>query len=123
MGPVLEEVEVTYELSRPEVTVLLNVANNNGITASNISELTKAPKNTISRGIRRLVTKQIVTKREDALDKRKQRLYITSKGRRLYKKIHPHFIRYDKQMLSSLTAQETRQLLKLITKLANSSNQ
>ena len=93
-----------------------------GITADDVSASSARPKNTLSRAVNSLVAKRLLTRIEDANDRRRKHLYLTRQGRRIVDDTVPVLVEHERTMLASLSAEEARTLQKLLTKIVLNQN-
>ncbi|WP_291855502.1 MarR family transcriptional regulator [Bradyrhizobium sp.] len=115
------EYAARYGLDIPEWRVLATLGfRNDACSAQYIAQCTRTHKSTISRAVTALMKRQIVERVENADDRREFRLRLTRKGATLYEELIPRLLRKEQEMLSCLTAQERRDLGRLLGKLENS---
>lgn len=119
IGTLLQKAEVEHGFTRPELTIIVALANQGGITAQDIANFTQQPKNTLSRGVEQLLKKKIIYRTQDESDRRRHALHLTALGRKSYVKVAPLFMDNESRMLGGLSRAETRQLQKLLTKLCD----
>jgi len=67
-----------------------------------------------------LLERQIVERVENAEDRREFRLRLTRKGRALYEELIPRLLRKEQEILSCLSAQERKDLGRLLGKIEQS---
>lgn len=115
----LRQVEQEFGLTRPEVTILFCLANRDGITAKDVSEVTRQPKNTLSRGAVILEDKGLITRTNDQKDRRRSLLKLTEKGCTFYDKVLPLYEQSERRMLAPLNEEELIQLDHLMARLCN----
>ena len=115
------EYAARYGLDIPEWRVRATLGfRNDACSAQYIAQCTRTHKSTISRAVTALMKRQIVERVENADDRREFRLRLTRKGATLYEELIPRLLRKEQEMLSCLTAQERRDLGRLLGKLENS---
>jgi DNA-binding MarR family transcriptional regulator len=85
-----------------------------GITAQEVSNITKIDKSVISRSVKSLVAAGLVTVETSPGFRR---LYLTGDGARLYKGIVPVALERERLLLAGLSAEEVEQLLGLLRRL------
>lgn len=120
VGPIYARLEKESQIIRPEVVTLFCLGEADGLSAQEICELTGRPKNSISRGVRRLEQRGWIHREQDTEDRRRARLWTTEDGRAALAALKPRFIAREHAMLACLTATERRQLDKILDKLAGS---
>jgi MarR family transcriptional regulator, temperature-dependent positive regulator of motility len=116
-GPVYEEMEQRFALTRPEFVILFNLVTSPGCTAQDVAEASGRPKNSISRAVNALLRRRLISRRIDGVDQRRRPLNVTSAGRRLYKLALPLFVDRERQMLAPLDAKERAVFDRLLKKL------
>ena len=120
--PLYEWIARKFKLTGPEHVVLYAVGLEEGITADDVSASSARPKNTLSRAVNSLVAKRLLTRIEDASDRRRKHLYLTRQGRRIVDDTVPVLVEHERTMLASLSAEEARTLQKLLTKIVLNQN-
>ena len=115
--PFLRQVEQDLGLTRPEVTILFCLANTDGITAKDVADVTRQPKNTLSRGSVFLERKALITRQDDENDRRRSLLFITPKGQELYKKALKVYEDAERCMLSPLDDKDLADLDRVLRKM------
>lgn len=107
-----------FGLTIPEWRVLLSLATGNQDTAMAITAEWGMDKMAISRAIRRLVERGLVTRIQDDADKRRRALSLSHEGQALYDRIEPRATERYLKLLEPLTARERQTLRKALAKLA-----
>jgi MarR family transcriptional regulator, temperature-dependent positive regulator of motility len=115
--PIYEWIAKTYGLSTPEHVVLYAVGLSDGITADDVAASSARPKNTLSRAVNSLIARGLLTRVEDATDRRRKHLYLTRKGRQIIDETMPAFVEHEQAMIAVLSLSEQRTLNHLLTKL------
>ena len=110
-------VEKKYGLTRSEFALLFCLNQIDYITASDVTEFTQLPKNSISRGVAILINKELATSVKDPNNRRKNILKITSKGKKLAKNISGHLVEANTRLTSSLTDEEAQTLEFILEKI------
>jgi DNA-binding MarR family transcriptional regulator len=116
--PLLQEIELTHGLSRPEWTILICLAYQDGLNPKDICAFTEQPRNNVSRGANMLESKGLITRDPDPQDARRAVLCLTPEGAQLYARIMPAFLEREKLVFSVLDVSERRTLDRLLTKVA-----
>ena len=115
------EYQTRYGLDIPEWRVLATLGfRDHACSAQYIAQCTRTHKSTISRAVTSLMKRQMVERVENADDRREFRLRLTRKGAVLYEELIPRLLRKEQEILSSLSAQERRDLARLLGKLEES---
>ena len=108
----------TYGLKRTEYVVLYSLALADGGSARDISRTSGFPKNTLSRAINQLERMNLINLRTKAPGSgRKQALYLSEKGWKLFKQTVPVFEAQEKRMLTTLSDGERQMLFELTSKV------
>lgn len=106
-----------FGLTRDEMSILASLHNWGGLTANIIVSLTGRPKNSISRGVLRLVRDGLVTSRIDEDDRRRSILTIEPSGTEIYERAAAVFLRREEEMFGCLTEAEMSALHIILGKL------
>jgi DNA-binding MarR family transcriptional regulator len=115
------EYQARYGLDIPSWRVLATLGfRREACSAQYIADCTRTHKSTISRAVTALMERQIVERVENADDRREFRLQLTRKGNALYEELIPRLLRREQAIFSCLSAQERRQLGKLLDKIEHS---
>lgn len=116
-GPVYAQIERRHGLLRPEFIALYSVALQDGVAAKSIVTSSGFPKNTISRAIRKLLSRRLVQRATDNEDRRSFELRLTPAGRRIVEDVVPLIVARENIMLSALSAKERVGLSDLLTRM------
>ncbi|MFB9265115.1 MarR family winged helix-turn-helix transcriptional regulator [Bradyrhizobium erythrophlei] len=115
------EYEARYGLDIPEWRVLATLGfRNEACSAQFIAHCTRTHKSTISRAVSALMEREIVERVENEDDRREFRLQLTKQGLELYQELIPRLLRKEQEILSCLSAQERRDLGRLLGKVEKS---
>jgi DNA-binding MarR family transcriptional regulator len=110
-----------YGLDIPEWRVLATLGfRNDACSAQYIAHCTRTHKSTISRAVTSLMSRQLVERVENEDDRREFRLRMTRKGKALYEQLIPRLLRKEQEIMSCLSAQEQKDLARLLGKIENS---
>jgi DNA-binding MarR family transcriptional regulator len=115
--PVYGWIEQRYGLARPDYVVLYALYLRDGIAAKDVCASAGFPKNTISRGIQRLMRRRLIRRAADPRDRRSFVLRLTAEGRRILDESVPPMVAHEKRMLSVLNRDEQGVLSGLLAKL------
>ncbi len=116
-GPVYKWTALELGIQRPEFATLFCIAHLEAPTASDVTELTGIPKNSVSRAVAKLIEQGHIRREVDDADGRRAFLSMTARGEKLYEKILPQFMERQERMLSVLTAAERVEFNRLLNKL------
>jgi DNA-binding MarR family transcriptional regulator len=115
------EYAARYGLDIPEWRVLATLGfRHDACSAQYIAQCTRTHKSTISRAVTSLMKRQIVERVENQDDRREFRLRLTRQGVTLYEELIPRLLRKEQEILSCLSAQERRDLARLLGKIEDS---
>jgi len=117
--PAFREIEAKYGVTRPEITTMILLAFEGGVTAVEICTFTGLLKTNVSRAVIALERKGYLTKESDPKDRRRQVLYLTDTGRALHDKFFPMLCEREKWMMQCLTKRELDQFDRLLRKVAD----
>ena len=117
--PLLRTIEHELGLTRPEFSILLCLAQRDGLGAIDVSEITRQPQNTVSRGVFLLLKKGLIRKETNRGDARKSHLHLTAKGEKTYQSFIGLFKDADARMVACLTKSETDRLDALLDKMCD----
>lgn len=119
-----ESRRITKELARradltgPQLTVVKLLETVGDLSLSELSEKIRAQNSTVTGIIDRMERENLVTRERSKEDRRVVHIKLTSKGRELAREIPVEPMEIFKGALESLTAQEMRDLMRIMTKLA-----
>lgn len=106
--------EKKFALKLPEWRVMAVLGRQPGVTASTVTEMTAMDKVAISRALARLKEMGRVEAREDEVDRRKQKLFLSPQGLEIYRQIVPLAKRIEAELLSALTEADRQAIDRLI---------
>lgn len=115
--PLMRQIEQEYGLTRPEFSIMICLSLRPGMSAIDISDITRQPENTLGRGVSLLLDKGFITKEPDPKDGRRFRLFLTPQGREAQKSFMHLFVEANDDMIDCLTAAERKQLDGLLDKM------
>jgi DNA-binding MarR family transcriptional regulator len=117
VGPLVAEMEKSFELTRPEWIVLFCLTRQPRLNAQQISIVTGRPKTSIAGAVKLLQQKKLITRKADISDRRRRVLHLTDAGNNLYEAIIGSFIAREADMLTSLNTDERQLLIRLFDKI------
>lgn len=109
-----------HDLTRPEWRVLVNLAEAESLTASELCDRVPAHKTKVSRALASLEAKGWLTRRTDAADRRVAHASLTLKGKRAFNRIRPEMEQATEALLAPLTPEDRQRLdegLKVLERL------
>ena len=116
--PLYGRLETEFDVARPEFVTMFCLAHAEPLVAQDIVDMTRLPKNSISRGVNRLIARGIVAREADPGDGRRSILRLTAAGRELYERLMPIPMDRQLRLLRCLTDEEKAELDRLLMKLA-----
>lgn len=119
--PVYGWIEQRYGLARPEYVVLYSLGLRDGIAAQDVCAAGGFPKNTLSRGIQKLLRRKLIRRAADPRDRRRYVLRLTAEGRRIFDETLMPMVEREQRMLSALSPDEQRTLSTLLARLVEDS--
>ena len=106
-----------FGLSTNEWRIMAVLAEYPGASADEVSSTTQTEKSIISRALKRLLNRNLVLRKVDQQDRRRQNLQLSRTGKEVYLQIVPLAYDYETELLNCLSCSEQQQLNKLIEKL------
>lgn len=116
--PAYDDVKRDFGIIRAEYMLLLCLSHFPVLTAQDISHLTGRPRNSISRGVHRMLKEGFIERALDPDDGRQAKLTITPAGRGLHTKVAAYVKSRQDQVLDVLQPDEREILLRLLRKTA-----
>lgn len=116
-----------YEISHPQFVIMATVlwfqSHQNETTQINIINWTKLDKMTVSKALKPLIAKGLVTRKEHSEDTRAKSVLITPKGQKLLNQLVAVVEGVDKTYFCNLQTQEQKTLIQLFNKLGKDDKQ
>jgi DNA-binding MarR family transcriptional regulator len=112
-----------YDLTPVQYAALSAVASHRGIDQATLAGLIAYDRTTINGVVDRLVQKALLTRAASSRDRRAHVLQITDAGRRTLRGIEPAVEAAQDLMLRGLTANEAKELLRLLGKAIAAGNE
>lgn len=106
-----------YGLSINEWRVMAVLGRFPGLSAAEVADRTAMDKVAVSRAVNRLIASGRVRRGTDPDDRRRSVLDLTTEGRRIYERITPVLLRYERELLETLPTPDRRQLVDLLRQL------
>lgn len=117
-GPAYEAIKREFGLIRAEYVLLVCLAHFDELTAQDVANISRRPRNTVSRAVHRMVAEGLILRAPDATDGRQARLRITDAGRALQKQAARHLQDRQIAILGGLDQDERELFSKLLRKAA-----
>ena len=97
--------------------MLLILQDRGGLTATELSDRSLRDKTTVTRMIDRMVAKDLVERRADPSDRRRQRLYLTGAGRDLFARLVPLAERLIARSLDGVAGDEVAVAVSVLSRM------
>jgi DNA-binding MarR family transcriptional regulator len=101
-----------FELDIPQWRILANLASRGEMTAQDISRVTYSHKSTISRAVQQLEDRGLIARKISRADKRSFTLTTTRKGQLLFQQLLPLVLKFERDLINSISETDARALLK-----------
>lgn len=106
-----------YGVSVPEWRIISNLAEHGTLNARQIVEFASMEKSTVSRAVKGLTARRLISQKLASVDNRAKDLALTRSGEALYRRIAPRVLDWERDLLEGLEVSEYRDLLYLLEKL------
>jgi len=106
-----------YDLSINEWRVMAIVGRYPGLSAGDVAERAAMDKVAVSRAVARLLAAGRLKRRVAQDDRRRSVLALSAAGGRIYDRITPVLLQYEKTLLDSLSERDRRQLDRILSRL------
>jgi len=117
--PVYTRFERDHDILRPEFVTLFCLRHHEPLIAQDIVAMTGLPKNTVSRGVKRLIAKGFVARADHPDDRRKARIHLTDAGHALLDDLLPQVTTRHARLVGVLSDSERKELNRMLLKLAD----
>lgn len=114
---IAQEYESRFGLSMNQWRIIVILAEHGTLTAQEVSNRTLMDKMTISRAVKKLLNRDLITRSPSKSDRREALLGLTKTGQAIHKEVLPLALNYEATLLSSLAEQENQILSNLIVRL------
>lgn len=115
---ITKELARRAELTGPQLTVMKMLEQIGDLSLSELSERIRAQNSTVTGIIDRMEREGLVTRERSKEDRRVVYIRLTAKGRKIAEEIPVEPMEIFRGALSALTAAETRELVKILGKVA-----
>ncbi len=116
--PIYARFEAEYQITRPEFVTLYCLHHLGPLIAQEVSELAGLPKNSISRGVKRLLSKGLIEMSRDSEDRRRNNLKMSAEGQGLFDTLVDSAKCRRAKLIEPLTSAERAMLHELLMKLS-----
>ena len=117
--PTYEDIRKDFGLVRAEYHLLLCLAHYSELTAQDVAQITRRPRNSISRAVHRMLGLGFLKRIPDPDDARQAKLQITRQGKIMHQKISAYLVDREAEIFGVLSETERESFRELIRKLAN----
>jgi DNA-binding MarR family transcriptional regulator len=117
--PAYDVIKQEYGLSRGEYLLIFCLSHMPVLTARDVADMTKRPRNSISRAVHRMLSEGYIDRVPDPEDGRQARLTITDKGCALHNQVIERMVAREERGFSVLNADELKALDRILQKLAH----
>lgn len=117
-GPAYDAIKRDLGIIRAEYVLLACLAHFDELKAQDVADISRRPRNTVSRAVHRMVDEGYIERAPDTEDGRQARLKITSAGRALQIQAAEYLKARQDLVLDLLDPEERRQFSDLLLKLA-----
>lgn len=116
--PTYEDVRRDFGLVRPEYQLLLCLAHHPELTAQDVANMTRCPRNSISRAVHRMQNEGYLKRVPDPEDGRQAKLTITPQGRKMHDSIAAYLVGRESEVFEPLSDEERTAFRKMLLKLS-----
>ena len=111
-----------FDLTVPQWRIIANLAQYGERTAKELCDMARMDKSTVSRAVKSLLARNLITAKENPKDKRASLLSLSVEGNRLHEQIVPLANEWQTGLVSDLDSQELKQFISTLSKLSNHLN-
>ncbi|MEZ7276093.1 MarR family winged helix-turn-helix transcriptional regulator [Pseudoalteromonas sp. 68 DY56-GL68] len=111
-----------FDLTVPQWRVIANLAQYGQCSSKALCDMAQMDKSTVSRAVKSLLARELLTAQPDPIDKRANLLMLSKKGACLHEQIVPEAIAWQAHLVSGLDNHELTQFFNILTKLSNHLN-
>ena len=116
--PAYADIKRDFGLVRAEYILLVSLAHFDELTAQEVAQISRRPRNTISRAVHRMLAEGFLERAPDPTDGRQVKLRITKSGRTMHEKIWTYIFKRQEEVFSCLNPEERETLTALLKKVA-----
>lgn len=116
-GSMSRRITGSFRLSFTEWRILLQLAEHEALTASDIVDYSAMEKSKVSRALANMESRGLVVRKVSEADHRVKLLTMTENGRKRYSALVPRVLDWEKDLIDGLDVSEYRDLLFLLDKL------
>lgn len=116
--PMYARFEAEHNITRPEFVTLFCLHHLGPLIMQDVATLTGLPKNSVSRGVKRLLERRLIAVRRDGTDRRRVNISLTPTGERLFDRLSETAGERRDRLLEPLSPAERAMLGELLMKMA-----
>jgi len=116
--PAYGAIKRDFGLVRAEYILLICLSHFDELTAQGVANISRRPRNTISRAVHRMLAERLIKRSADPDDGRQAKLRITDKGREMHNRIYGYLVRRQEEVLGGLSPDERSTLARILKKAA-----
>ena len=98
---------------------MIHLYKNDGISQESLAELVNIDKGTTAKAIKKLEELEFITRSKDSIDKRINRIYLTTKALNIRNEFFDILTKREKSLTNNLSQEEINEGLKILTKLSS----
>ncbi|WP_244223169.1 MarR family winged helix-turn-helix transcriptional regulator [Pseudoalteromonas lipolytica] len=111
-----------FDLTVPQWRIIANLAQYGQLSAKSLCDLAHMDKSTVSRAVKRLLERDIISAQSDPLDKRATLLSLTRDGSDMVEKIRSVALDWQAEMLKDINEHEYENFISTLNKVYDSLN-
>ncbi len=108
-----------YKLSRTQWRVMAVLAGADKITAQAVSDKTGMDKTTVSRAVKKMLDRDLISRCADSADARATSLSLSGKGRAMFNKIIPEARCQEQTLKGTFSAKDLQMLISFLDKITD----
>jgi DNA-binding MarR family transcriptional regulator len=116
--PAYSAIKRDFGLVRAEYILLVCLSHYDALTAQDVANISRRPRNTISRAVHRMLLEGYLQRTPDPADGRQSTLQITASGRAMHEKISTYLADRQEQVFAGLSTAERKTLARILKKAA-----
>lgn len=113
----MNQYAATYQLDNNLFLYVIRIVENEGISQSELAQLVKIDKTTLSRALKKLEIENYLIRKTNPMNKKFNQLFPTPKAQEIYQTLHTLESHYIQQALQQLTLEEKQLLNQLLQKI------
>jgi len=104
-------------ISAPEFSIMVVLAEHDGVSSRDINKTTGMDKATITRALDRLIDKELISRTKSKEDSRLIKLKLNAKGKRTFTQIEENALAWEREFVQGVKMNELNNLLTILNKL------